>query len=377
MDYRDEHSPSPSRLQASRSVESRHRTSTPPPAAPLQPPASPESRPRWDAAVFGRGVPVGANPIPKRRARAPVVQKRRCTCKGVWKLLHWSRHAMMWSLVLYFLVGGKGSVILEPVGRMLSSTALVGESAANAVSQFISSGTQIATASGNAVMASLDVARTAWRGVDLLSMNCTRTVGRVLAEDAYVLEFWLNSSHGQEVLRAKEPKAYDFWRALCRSLTWQMPFVTSKLDYLDVHGEFWAADAALSFTDDGYVAFEFQYDQVRFVPQWANPVWQWMDKDVTAEYQQVRDMIGDFISSVPATNASWNELVPQSGRQASFLERLRCYVRRWMVFTYFTLRQALTVSASVTKWGCGTLLLFVLGMFAFRMAWCKMVVRAS
>ena len=91
------------------------------------------------------------------------------------------------------MVGGKGSVILEPVGRMLSSTALAGESAANAVSQFISSGTQIATASGNAVMAvsatSLDVARTAWRGVDLLSMNCTRTVGRVLAEDAYVLGF--------------------------------------------------------------------------------------------------------------------------------------------------------------------------------------------
>ena len=102
-----------------------------------------------------------------------------------------------------------------------------------------------------------------------------------------------------------------------------------------------------------------------------------MDKDLTAEYQPVRDMIGDFISSVPATNASWNELVPQSGRQTSFLERLRCYVRRWMVFTYFTLRQALTVSASVTKWGCGTLLLFALGMVSFRMVWYRMVVRAS
>ena len=46
---------------------------------------------------------------------------------------------------------------------------------------------------------SLDVARTACQGVDRLSMNCTRTVERALAEDAYVLEFKLNSSHGQAV----------------------------------------------------------------------------------------------------------------------------------------------------------------------------------
>ena len=36
-------------------------------------------------------------------------------------------------------------------------------------------------------------------------------------------------------------------------------------------------------------------NQVRFVPQWDNPVWQGMGKAVTAEYQQVRDMIGDVV----------------------------------------------------------------------------------
>ena len=72
----------------------------------------------------------------------------------------------------------------------------------------------------------LDVARTAWRGVDVLSMNCTRTVGQVLAEDVYVLEFWLTSSQ-----KKAEPKADDVWRCI-------VPILDLAKDYFDVHEEF-------------------------------------------------------------------------------------------------------------------------------------------
>ena len=51
---------------------------------------------------------------------------------------------------------------------------------------------------------------------------------------------------------------YEFWRALCRSLSWRMPLVTFRIDSLDVRGLFRLAEATLSFTDAGYVAFEFQ-----------------------------------------------------------------------------------------------------------------------
>ena len=89
-------------------------------------------------------------------------------------------------LILCLMLSGPDSAILEPVGRLPSLTALVGERNAYALSRFISSGAHFATASGNAISAvsatSLDLARPAWRGV--FGLNCTKIVGRVLAEYA-------------------------------------------------------------------------------------------------------------------------------------------------------------------------------------------------
>ena len=139
---------------------------------------------------------------------------------------------------VWLLAGGAKSGLFDQIARMLSSVAQVSESAANVASVVLDGSADFATSTTNAVLSfstgSVNVARTAWRGVDLVNVNCTKTAGKVIGASAQAVARWFNSSLGKTVTQANFSEPIHLWTALAYSVTAELHTLHAMKDYLDV-----------------------------------------------------------------------------------------------------------------------------------------------
>ncbi|CAE7309115.1 unnamed protein product [Symbiodinium sp. CCMP2592] len=231
-------------------------------------------------------------------------------CKGAARL----RMMVLWGSLAYVIAAGPMRELLLPVQSLLVSTAQVGESAAGALSSILDGGTQLVSASTSVVKAAsvntLSVAQAAWIGVDLVGMNATKVVGRVLGETSEAIELWLFSTQGREVLRDPAQEALTFWLGLLRSQTFHLPVTTG----------------VVSFAANGLVVFEFRMLRMTFSPRWANPVWQVGGWNAEDEYDQILLLARDFATTVPAVNHTWDQILappPSSAHWPAIVGLLR------------------------------------------------------
>ena len=260
---------SPERAAATR----RSRAMTPPPRVVQARPAG--RRPKIDGtsvlsqearahlgSVGGSAVAGGAGrsegPRRGQQRRKPVTW-----CSWLWKsggkVLKRLRALLLWSCVAYVLAAGPLREMLMPIQRLLASTASVGESAAGALSSILDGGTQLVTASTSAVRAAsfntLGVAHAAWIGVDLVDMNATKIVGRVMGDDASAIEQWLLSEHGREVFKSPAEEALLFWQGLLHSQTFHLPVVAAETEALVASGDYWVASGVVSYASSWSSSF--------------------------------------------------------------------------------------------------------------------------
>ena len=285
----------------------------------------------------GRGSASGAaGGVRAEPVRKPALRRRpvssfnwlwRSCSKGLARL----RMFALWGSLAYVLAAGPTRELLMPVHSLLASTAQVGESAAGALSSILDGGTQLVSASTSVVRAAsvntLSVAQAAWVGVDLVGMNATQVVGRVLGETTETIELWLYSEQGREVLRDPSREAVVFWQGLPQSQSFRLPVVAAETEALVASGDYWAASAVVSFSSSGLIVFEFRMLRMHFSPRWANPVWQFGGWNAEDEYDQILRIARDFASTVPAANHTWDQVLappPSSARWpviAGFLRR--------------------------------------------------------
>ena len=233
----DEDSPTAPASQAQPgSTQRRSRVMTPPPQPRVVRPSAQRRRvdgtavlsPSLRAHLASRagsaaGAAESARPEPLRRG--PQRRKQPSGLNYVWKFcsrwLQRLRALLLWGSLAFVLASGPVRDLLVPVQRLMVSTAQVGESAAGALTSLLDGGTQLVTASTSVVRAAsvntLSVAQAAWEGVDLVGMNATNVIGRVLGASAAAIEQWLYSAQGREVLRDPAPSVLDFWVGLLKS----------------------------------------------------------------------------------------------------------------------------------------------------------------
>ncbi|CAE7791178.1 unnamed protein product [Symbiodinium sp. CCMP2592] len=259
----------------------------------------------YDSTAPGESGPPRRSPhqagavreLPKRG----VQRKKPVSCfSWVWKFFRKGvarlRLMVLWGSLAYVLAAGPMRELLAPVQSLLVSTAQVGESAAGALSSILDGGTQLVTASTSVMRAAsvntLSVAQAAWVGVDLVGMNATKVVGRVLGETSEAIELWLFSEQG-----------------LLQSQAFHLPVVAAESEALVAAGDYWTAAGSVSFAPNGLVVFEFRVLRMHFSPRWANPVWQVGGWNAADEYDQILVIARDFAATVPAVNHTWDYFV--------------------------------------------------------------------
>lgn len=120
------------------------------------------------------------------------------------------------------------------VNRMMSSAALVTESASNAAAVILDKSTALAEGTSSAVEASMTVAKAAWNGVDLADVKVNRSNIQVQGATASSLVAWIQSEECQTLFPDMPANASALWVATVDSFAWTRPDVEMSREELDL-----------------------------------------------------------------------------------------------------------------------------------------------
>jgi hypothetical protein len=260
-------------------------------------------------------APVGPRPShappPARKSRPSQSRKTRW-CKALWSL--WSgvkslRKASSWlgMAVLIAVWQGNNSFLVE-LSKILGSVAAVTEASSGAVSVVLHQGTDLVTSASQAFQSvtasSLNTASVAWRGVDLVQLSGQRRTGRVLVEDASVLQAWLSSQTGRDVLGIYGQDVLQSWGQLAFSVQPNMPAAEVRHEELLLSGSYSAYSASAVLAWSGHVWFQFAVVNASFQPVWSNPFWELLECQLDSERDQIMLLVRDFSANIPEVNLS-------------------------------------------------------------------------
>ncbi|CAE7504813.1 unnamed protein product [Symbiodinium sp. CCMP2592] len=225
---------------------------------------------------------------------------------------------VLWGSLAYVITAGPMRELLLPVQSLYWCPRR------RLVRALLDGGTQLVSASTSVVKAAsvntLSVAQAAWIGVDLVGMNATKVVGRVLGETSEAIELWLFSAQGREVLRDPAQEALTFWLGLLRSQTFHLPVVAAETEALVQVTTGRLLGSSPSPPTASWML------RMTFSPRWANPVWQVGGWNAEDEYDQILLLARDFATTVPAVNHTWDQILappPSSAHWPAIVGLLR------------------------------------------------------
>ena len=256
---------------------------------------------------------------------------------GKLKLPKWP-WAMICIMLTSTLFSGQSGPIAH-VTRMLSSAAQVSEAAGLAASTVLSAGTELTTVVTTAVLSitttSLNIVQTSWHGVDLTNMAIAKVRGRVHVDGASVIDKWLHSPAGQAMTRCNEPTVISDWSNTVGSIGIYMPYAAVHHEVLLVTGRYYFSAIEATLLASGILQFDYDFINVTFQPQWANPAWQVFEFQWDHEYNQILDAIQRSVQKLPNQNRSFAQLdaysVSQSTRDWFWLRWQRQFIA-WKLF---------------------------------------------
>ncbi|CAE7243911.1 unnamed protein product [Symbiodinium sp. CCMP2592] len=268
------------------------------------------------------------------------------------------RHSAFWICMLLLLAQCFQWGFFEQLTRLLASVALVSERASVAATVVLDHGAELAFTTSSAVIAfttgSLDLMRTTWLGVDLLDLRCTSTEWVLMAR------CWRIGStlSGHAATRTNRSEVLILWASLVTSVGVALPHIASTASDLEVDGLFWTATGSAYVLPNGNLMFAFRYVEVRFVPQWANALWQALNVDITAQHDQIQRLVTNVSASLPATSHPFASatVVDVSWMHPSM--RLWLYAQVFLRAVMLHFRSLLTVLATLR--GCGLMVVVLL-----------------
>ena len=207
--------------------------------------------------------------------------------------------SMFWVLVL---ASASRSGAFDHFASMLGSVARVSESAASVATLVLDSSADLATSTSQVVKAfsveSMGLVHTAWRGVDLLNLTCTKTAGRVIGLTASEVSAWFLGESGVAVTMCNKSQIFDLWISAARSVELGVPTVDNTMQHFNVSGEYWEAAVVAGLLPGGWISVEFAHTRVSFQARWANPFSELIELEVHQEAPQMVRQLQAFAQSV-------------------------------------------------------------------------------
>lgn len=242
----------------------------------------------------GRGPAVSLTDMPPVAASSSSKARRRggdsilsFVIKLACKWVKQAKSLGFWLFVFVLFYRGMDAGAFSAVNRMLSSAASVTESASNAASVLLDKSTALAEGTSSAVEASMTVAKAAWNGVDLADIKVNRSHIQVQGATVSALINWIQSDECAMVFPDMPVNATALWVATVESFAWSRPDVEVSREELSLTGFFWFTAARCHLSSGGWLVLELSMITMTFSPHWANPLWDVLDFDLDAEFDQV------------------------------------------------------------------------------------------
>jgi hypothetical protein len=236
---------------------------------------------------------AGAKAAAKESSQKASGSRIRSWAKGVSKLFKGG--AVAWCLLAMVILWSGREGPMAQLTLMLKSTAEVTRAAGGAAVLLLDTGTGLTSSARNAVVSfassSIGAVQLAWHGVDLLDVKLTASRGRIVAADGSELSQWLQGGGAASVTRAKAATLAS-WADQAESTSLAMPALAAQHEEFDEHGTYYLAEGTSSLARSGHVVHDYRVIQASFATRWANPLWQLLDIDISAEGAQVREALG-------------------------------------------------------------------------------------
>jgi hypothetical protein len=234
-------------------------------------------------------------------------------------------------LLISGLFSGEKGVIAQ-VARIFGSIAIMGESAAAITSTAVEVGSVI-TASMSLLALSVannsaTLAAELWSGIDLLNVTLIVKHGKVAADDGSTIAVWLNGSAGGRLVPVSD-EAKLFMSDAALSVGVSMPLVHMHDAQLHVaSGLFAEVEAEARLISSGHVVLLFTSRQVQFAPQWANPLWGWLELDVQVQHDAISRALVIALDSMPYVRHNWSDFGSAQAATAPLPQIIEAKIRR-------------------------------------------------
>lgn len=236
-------------------------------------------------------------------------------------------------LIAALFSGSDGPI--KHVTSILGSAAKVTEAA----SLVVDSGADLTTTTLRSMVSittgTLNLAETAWHGVDLTGLDAKQVRGRVSADTEAVLAQWLLSEAGANATSApaavRQQWAQHLWQVAV-----QMPYQRFAEEHLNVSACFTRHEAVFVLMKSGYVLLDFSILTITFAPQWSNPLWEAFATPMDSQHDQISNTVHAFARTLPELNVTYISLDNDAAAPTRVSQVLHRYLRQ----SYLALLQA-------------------------------------
>jgi len=159
---------------------------------------------------------------------------------------------------------------------------------------FARSGANVSVALSEAAVAisrgSISAVSEAWQGIDLVNARAT-THGSLWFHHLYLdIDSFTSSAVGKRLLRLEEDERQALVTAMQAVSPW-LPAIADSSYQTNMTGPFAEFSWEVRLLANNYVGVKYFVGRVVFTPQWANPLWEQLAFEVTAEERSIVERI--------------------------------------------------------------------------------------
>ena len=225
---------------------------------------------------------------------------------------------------------GSGSGPIAHITDMLGSTAAVTNSTGRMITSGLNAAADLTDAAASTIAGlksgSLDVAKEAWHGVDIVNVSCSMEHGKLAADDARELNHWLKSRAGLRATRVPLPIVESLC-VLVDGITIGRPHLGRSQQLLEYKAGYLEARLEARLLPSGFLAVQWQFKQVQYQLTWANPLWEMLEFDVAQERSAIAAHVFAALRDLTAVDL-WVELTDSSVGTANLPRLLHARLQR-------------------------------------------------
>ncbi len=237
---------------------------------------------------------------PPAQQRAPPLRRRTTWLGASWKVAKRLCGCNWAGSFLALLVALTAPAAWSPLlARSVTIASDVAEEIGGATGRMMGAGANMSSSAARVFSAltdnTLNLADTAWTGIDLVNVSVNSSAGRLFIDGAEDLIDAVESPEAKRLMGLP-----DHWQSFLRDV---LSFASPSRPVVDLHRNFFysassftALDLHVKWLDSGHVGVSWRGSEVTFAARWCNPLWE-LTSDVTSEHLRIAELLGQAIDA--------------------------------------------------------------------------------